>query len=430
MAIVQNPLIGQTKGKVGNVIFYKSFNNNIIRSKPIHVANPRTPAQVSSRSMFKLCQSFIAKNLLLFRDTCQSLIDNNSVYIAAIKYYMNEVAIKENDIYKFDLTKMIFSAGELTNIAAPTLCTIDENFDISVTWNDNTGTGTAAANDIINFILFNVTTDIVKQFTATRETSALEILQTESGIAANDEIALFYFASNASRTIFSNTAPATLTEAAPEPQALEITWDDIANAPARTLEDWNTYFDLPAYGTAFTSFEEIGNVTKLYGGQNITIKSNMFNNNTSLIGFNDNIGCILHVSSNCFLDSLNIATLNFPALLTIGNTSFITNYTCQSIYFPELLSTGINNFKDFLSPTYNFPKLNSVSSGLLQNAVSVSSISLPSLSDYSGDFEMEEFILYNIMGCTITLTIPHSLSSNPNILNLISNNTVTVIYSD
>lgn len=49
MAIVQNPIIGRSSGKLANVIFYTVLEKNIIRSKPLVVANPRTIAQQQAR---------------------------------------------------------------------------------------------------------------------------------------------------------------------------------------------------------------------------------------------------------------------------------------------------------------------------------------------------------------------------------------------
>lgn len=386
MAIVQNPLIGQTKGKVGNVVFYRSFENNIIRSKPLKVANPRTPGQVSARSMFKLCQSFVAKNLLLFRDTCQFLIDNNSAYIAVIKYYMNEVAIKENDVYIFDLEKMIFSAGELTNIAAPTLCQIDANFDISIEWNDNTGSGTAAADDIINFILFNVTTDIVKRFQTPRAAAQIAIPQTENGISENDEFQLFYFSSNATQTLFSNTSPATISAAPSTPNALIFTWDNIANAPERSLSGWNNYFNLPDFGTPFTSFEEIDNSTILYGGFISTVKDETIYNNSSLLKVEDFSNSLLHFDNTAFVNCPNLTVLHLPV-------------------------------------TDNCPY------GIITNSPNISKLFLPSILTCGWD-SSNNGVFNCLQNQTILLTIPHSIESDGDIVALKANNTVTVIYSD
>ncbi len=53
MAIIENPMIGKARKKLGNTIFYTQWGKNILRSKPLEVKNPRTPAQQANRGRFK-----------------------------------------------------------------------------------------------------------------------------------------------------------------------------------------------------------------------------------------------------------------------------------------------------------------------------------------------------------------------------------------
>ena len=49
MAILQNPLIGRARRKLGNTVFQTLYGQNILKSKPLTVKNPKTPAQVLVR---------------------------------------------------------------------------------------------------------------------------------------------------------------------------------------------------------------------------------------------------------------------------------------------------------------------------------------------------------------------------------------------
>ena len=60
MAVSQNTLIGKTKQSVGGVTFTSWKGRNVIKSKAIAVANPRTPAQVAQRTQFSGCVKFFA----------------------------------------------------------------------------------------------------------------------------------------------------------------------------------------------------------------------------------------------------------------------------------------------------------------------------------------------------------------------------------
>lgn len=58
MSLVQNPLIGRAKQKLGNTVFTTWKGKNVLKSKPITVENPKTPAQLMRRSALSGIVSF------------------------------------------------------------------------------------------------------------------------------------------------------------------------------------------------------------------------------------------------------------------------------------------------------------------------------------------------------------------------------------
>ncbi len=52
MTKIQNPIIGRASGQAGGMIFSKSFDKNVMRSRPMTVSNPNTPAQQRQREFF------------------------------------------------------------------------------------------------------------------------------------------------------------------------------------------------------------------------------------------------------------------------------------------------------------------------------------------------------------------------------------------
>lgn len=50
MSVVQNPLIGRARQKLGGTVFSTWKGINVIKGKPLTVANPRTDAQIQQRS--------------------------------------------------------------------------------------------------------------------------------------------------------------------------------------------------------------------------------------------------------------------------------------------------------------------------------------------------------------------------------------------
>lgn len=58
MAIVQNPLINRASGAVGNSVFSKWKDRNVLKSKSINPYPSPSPAQVAARAIFKNCIDF------------------------------------------------------------------------------------------------------------------------------------------------------------------------------------------------------------------------------------------------------------------------------------------------------------------------------------------------------------------------------------
>lgn len=197
--------------------------------------------------------------------------------------------------------------------------------------------------------------------------------------------------------------------------ALEITFDDIANVPvsdAASLSDWNTFFDLPAYGGAFTSVVVDGDTVKLYGGENITIKEYLFFENMNIVSIHDYALCINEIKYVAFYSCSNMVSVKLNAVLTMPDSSVFTD--CDLLEMIELINlTFINEA--------NFTGLESISIIKLNSCTSLG----PSVLDNS--------IFLSTTGQTITLTIPSALMTcnggNPDgdIQYLQANNTVTIV---
>jgi hypothetical protein len=75
MAIIENPKIGRASGKLGNVVFTTQWEKNVLRTRPIKVKNPKTPAQLAERRRFK-------KLILLVRQVLNHI---NAAYAGSVQ---------------------------------------------------------------------------------------------------------------------------------------------------------------------------------------------------------------------------------------------------------------------------------------------------------------------------------------------------------
>ena len=66
MAIVSNPLIGKSKQKLGGVVFTSWKGRNVLKTKPLTVANPKTEGQLNQRAkLVDVLRVYRANNAVL-----------------------------------------------------------------------------------------------------------------------------------------------------------------------------------------------------------------------------------------------------------------------------------------------------------------------------------------------------------------------------
>lgn len=231
------------------------------------------------------------------------------------------------------------------------------------------------------------------------------------------------------------------------PQAFRLLFSNISEVDAivgdsSNVTDWNTYFDLPSYGSPFTSVSVTGDEVKLYGGSNIIIKENLFPDTIGdyLLEIDDLAGSIVEVEYNSFgytsAGCENVTYLNLPELLIAGEAAF--NYLgyltpLLIVNVPKLTSAGQNCFSDCEKlASINAPQLTTIGQSCFNYCYALTSISIPSCTNL-GPTVGDNGVFSAITGNTITLTVPSALmtvdagSPDGDIAYLQANNTVTII---
>ena len=93
MAISQNPITGRMRQKMSNVVFSTVFSQNVVRSKPLTVRNPRTTGQVNHREYFtkivQLCKILKTVEGVAKRSSRTGRNPKMSAYSYLIKAFMN-----------------------------------------------------------------------------------------------------------------------------------------------------------------------------------------------------------------------------------------------------------------------------------------------------------------------------------------------------
>lgn len=225
----------------------------------------------------------------------------------------------------------------------------------------------------------------------------------------------------------TSSSTTTTTTTIPVPLSFKLTFNDISSADllvgdSSDVNDWNTFFNLPTLGTAFTSVQINNDEVWLFGGDNIKVKPGLFylvggpfNPYQSLISIDDQINCITSVGGDAFsyCDGLidvslpactivysfsdspyadmggfgecdNLTTVNLPNLVTAGTFAFYYCTSLQVIDFPQLTSTGTGSFFNCSSATsLNLPLLTTVGGGCFgycSSLTTLSTINIPSVT--------------------------------------------------
>jgi hypothetical protein len=93
MAISQNPITGRMRQKMSNVVFSTVFGQNVVRSKPLTVRNPKTSAQMNHRDYFtkvvQLCKILKTVEGVAKRSSRTGRSPKMSAYSYLIKGFMN-----------------------------------------------------------------------------------------------------------------------------------------------------------------------------------------------------------------------------------------------------------------------------------------------------------------------------------------------------
>lgn len=168
------------------------------------------------------------------------------------------------------------------------------------------------------------------------------------------------------------------------------------------LSQWNTFFN--AISNPFTDLMVNGNTIILEGGSNIILPNDLFNNVQQLISVIDN-GCFSGCNNRVFENCANLRTFESNNILNLGDSNFKNCLSLLKVETPSVLNVGDSCFNNCSSLLY----LN------LESCVTL------------GTTSGSNNVFQGVNGQRVGLTIPTSLNTDGDIINLLSNNTVLTL---
>jgi hypothetical protein len=155
MAISQNPITGRMRQKMSNVVFSTVFSQNVVRSKPLTVRNPRTTGQVNHRDYFtkvvQLCKILKTDEGVAKRSSRTGRNPKMSAYSYLIKAFMN-AEDRTSTPYKPIWSNVDIGPGD---IGLTPLSYKIENNGLEISWDDSFLPTNGATTDALRLIVID-----------------------------------------------------------------------------------------------------------------------------------------------------------------------------------------------------------------------------------------------------------------------------------
>lgn len=154
MARVQNPIIGQAVNQAGGMIFSVWKQVKVMRSKPLSVANPQTPAQRAVRRRMALLASLMRELLSEIRVGFTRFQNGTTQWAQFLKENYATGTTDNGNVASLITTALKFAKGTLLPMEGGSITQVDGQ-EIQLGWNDNSGQQGANASDRLHVILVN-----------------------------------------------------------------------------------------------------------------------------------------------------------------------------------------------------------------------------------------------------------------------------------
>jgi len=199
MATITNGILGPFSGIVGTVSGYSRNGKNFMRSRRRKTSSRMTPRRLAQQQKIKVCNEFTSpfSGTGFFAKTFPAYGHSGTGFNRATSAIMNLAIVGTYPDTAIDYAKVLISKGPLPGaVNASAVAGMDKN--ILFRWDDNTGTGTAKANDKVILVayfpdvkkaFFTIGAAIRKDGEALLETTQDrgKIAETWIGFLSNDE---------------------------------------------------------------------------------------------------------------------------------------------------------------------------------------------------------------------------------------------------
>lgn len=155
MGKLTNGITGEVKGRVANTSFYIRNGQNIVRSAHSITNTKSTPRRLAQREKIKVCNDFTRafSGTGFFNKTFPAQNTGSTGYNRATSAIMNLAVTGTYPGTKLDYKEVLISKGALPTPVQPNAI-VDEESNTVFSWTDNSGNGTAKADDLVILVAY------------------------------------------------------------------------------------------------------------------------------------------------------------------------------------------------------------------------------------------------------------------------------------
>ena len=155
MATIINGILGSFTGTAGPVSGYMRNGKNFVRSRPGKSTAPMTPKRLAQQQKIKVCNEFTRPfcGTGFFNKTFPAYGHSGTGFNRATGAIMNLAIIGTYPDTAIDYEQVLISKGPLPG-ARNASTAVSSDGSILFGWEDNTGTGTAKANDKVILVAY------------------------------------------------------------------------------------------------------------------------------------------------------------------------------------------------------------------------------------------------------------------------------------
>lgn len=195
MAVTQNTLIGSARGKVGGTVFTKQFGKNVLKSKPLSVANPNSDKQKDQRvSLAKTVELYRSISAVVNQTFKSQAVGMSAFNAFTSKAKLNAFTYTGNGAPVLKPGSLLISKGTISPVAATgkeiTIPAKSVSIDFPTTLSD----ASQASTDKAVIGLYNATAGTLRASVTNAMRSAGEATATFDNVGAASDDYFVYVA--------------------------------------------------------------------------------------------------------------------------------------------------------------------------------------------------------------------------------------------